>query len=270
MQEHVPALAPIACIAILASCNAVFAEGVIAPAGPRAVPELTAAEEIAGEEWIPSDAPDDVEAVERIVPSGYDADKTMALEPDACLALLDDWHVPYEAAEGAPGSILTPIRLAGPVVGVTFRIPWRARESHDVLDCRLAVALAQWAVMLRERGIVEVHLFSFYRQGNRRGTSDSAGRGLSQHHFGLAVDAGWFVLEGDEILSVKDDFAVSGSGEACEREPDGDRAAILVGAFCDAQNARLFHVQLSPLHNADHHNHYHLDVGGGGGGWYVE
>lgn len=200
-----------------------------------------------------------------------DADAASALEPEECLALLAAWEIPFERVDGAPGSIRTPIRLTGPVRGVTFRIPWAVRNGHDVLDCRLGVALAQWASMLAERGIVEVRLFSFYRQGARRGVSDPAGAGrLSQHHFGLAVDAGWFITAAGDVLDVKEHFATTDGGPVCDGEADDDRAAVLLAVFCDAVRVRLFHVQLSPLHDAHHRNHFHLDLGGGNGGWFVE
>ena len=204
-------------------------------------------------------------------PSGVDADAAMALDVEACVAILEQWGVPYEAAEDAPESIEMPIRLTGPVEGVSFVIPWAVSNHHDVLDCRLAVVLTEWAVLLRQADIVEVRIFSFYRQGERRGVSSGAAGRLSQHNFGLAVDAGWFVLADGTVLDVRADFALeSDAGETCDAEPSNARSAVLVGAFCDAWDAGLFHVQLSPEHNREHRNHFHMDIGGGGGGRYID
>jgi hypothetical protein len=201
-------------------------------------------------------------------PEGLDADAVLALEPDACLALLDRWGVPYERVSNAPESIRTPLRLAGPVAGVVFRVPWRVDRHQDVLDCRLAVAIAQWAALLADRGVTEVRIYSFHRNGNRNGVS--SGGQLSQHHFGLAIDARWFVLGQEDVLDVEADFAAPPAADTCDGSVDDPRAALLLELYCAAWRERLFHVQLSPAHNRAHENHYHLDVGGGNGGRYLD
>lgn len=57
------------------------------------------------------------------VPQGLDADALLALTPDECYAQLDSWQVPYERVTGAPAEIEAPVRLTGPVAGVTYVIP---------------------------------------------------------------------------------------------------------------------------------------------------
>jgi hypothetical protein len=209
-------------------------------------------------------------APEQPLPGGLDADAILALSAEDCLAKLEEWGVPFEAVDDAPESIATPVRFAGPVAGVTFAIPWPASKHQDVMDCRLAVAVAEWAVLLRERGVVEVRLFSFYRHGERNGVGERARGRLSQHHFGLAIDAGWLVREDGDVLDVREDFVDPGGDDTCAGEVDDERGAALLDLYCAAWAARLFHVQLSPAHNRQHANHFHLDLGGGGGGWYMD
>jgi hypothetical protein len=205
------------------------------------------------------------------VPGGLDADALVALTRDECLAKLDEWAVPYEVVADAPQAIDAPVRLTGPVAGVSFVIPWDVTNHHDVLDCRLAAALAEWAVLLRERGVVEVRLYSFYRSGGRGGVTSARARGqLSQHAFGLAIDARWFVREDGELLDVQADFVDPGTDDTCAGAVDDERGAELLDLFCCAWAVRLFHVQLSPAHNAQHENHYHLDLNGANGGWYLD
>lgn len=204
------------------------------------------------------------------VPAGLDADALVALTADACYAQLDAWAVPYERVSGAPAEIDAPVRLTGPVAGVTYAIPWRVTNDHDVLDCRLAAALAEWSVLLRALDIVEVRLYSFFRRGSRQGVGAAARGRRSQHHYGLAIDARWFVLASGEELDVLADFRDPGTAETCDGTVEDPRAAVLLAAYCGAWAAALFHVQLSPVHNREHANHFHLDLGGAGGGSYLD
>lgn len=204
------------------------------------------------------------------MPGGLDADALVALTAEACYAQLDAWRVPYERVGRAPSGIEAPVRLTGPLAGVTWAIPWRATDHHDVLDCRLAAALAEWSVLLRALDVVEVRIYSFYREGSRQGVGAAARGRPSQHHYGLAVDARWFVLATGEVLDVLADWRDPGADETCDGAVDDPRAAVLLSAFCGAWEAGLFHVQLSPAHNREHANHFHLDLGGGNGGRYID
>ncbi len=204
------------------------------------------------------------------VPQGLDADALVALSSEACFAQLDEWQVPYERVSSAPSGITDPVRLTGPVAGVNYVIPWRVTNHHDVLDCRLAAALAEWSVALRALDVVEVRIYSFFRRGSRQGVGTASSGRRSQHHYGLAIDLRWLVLESGEVLDVLADWRDPGTDETCDGSVDDPRAAVLLAAYCGAWAARLFHVQLSPAHNREHANHFHLDLGGGNGGWYLD
>ena len=247
--------------------RSVGAAGQESIAGAPLPATATAAQALPAEP-VPSD---DAEVEVAPVPEGLDADAILALTPDECRAQLDAWKIPYEVPDDPPVSIDAPIRFTGPVVGVTFAIPWTATNGNDVLDCRLGVALAEWAVLLRERKVVEVRLYSFYRHGARHGVTAARAQGqLSQHHYGLAIDARWFVLDGGEVLDVAADFVDPGTDDTCSGASDDAEASVLLDIYCTAWSARLFHVQLSPAHNREHANHFHLDVGGANGGWYLD
>lgn len=219
----------------------------------------------------PDDAPPEGAAEpEAPVPQGLDADALVALTSEQCFAQLDEWQVPYERVSGAPSGIADPVRLTGPVAGVNYVIPWRVTNHHDVLDCRLAAALAEWSVVLRALDVVEVRIYSFFRRGSRQGVGTASSGRRSQHHYGLAIDLRWLVLESGEVLDVLADWRDPGTDETCDGSVDDPRAAVLLAAYCGAWTARLFHVQLSPAHNREHANHFHLDLGGGNGGWYID
>ncbi|MBI5489401.1 MAG: extensin family protein [Deltaproteobacteria bacterium] len=201
--------------------------------------------------------------------TGYDADDILALDPDECRAVLADWGVTWETADDAPETIEDPIRLTGPAGGVRFRVPGEDVAPHDVIDCRFAVALAEWGAQLHERGVVEVDAFGFWRGGHRVGSHvrDEP----TQHNYGLAIDAAYFVLEDDSKLVVLSDWEISGGEDwTCDATPEGDAAALLLDFFCAPAEASIFHVYIGPAHDAEHHNHFHFDLGGGGeGGWFL-
>ena len=203
--------------------------------------------------------------------TGYDADAIFALGPDECRAVLADWDVAWEPATDAPETIADPLRLTGPAGGVLFRVPGDDVGPHDVLDCRFAVALAEWGALLRARGVVEVDAFGFYRRGGRVGSHvrDEP----TQHNDGLAIDAAQFVLEDGAKLEVLGDWNIEGGDDwTCDATPADESAALLLQFFCDPADASVFHVYIGPAHDREHRNHFHLDVGGSGGagGWFLQ
>ncbi|MBI5500945.1 MAG: extensin family protein [Deltaproteobacteria bacterium] len=259
---------PALTVACFGACGAILPR----PAGSGE--EQGGGPEVVEEEPNPVAGPDaepPVEPEAPPVPAGLDADAVLALTPDECFTKLDEWEVPYERVDDAPATIDAPIRLTGPLAGVTYAVPWTVTNHHDVLDCRLALALAEWSVLLHERGVVEVRIYSFYRAGSRGGVTSRRAQGQpSQHSYGLAIDAGWFVKADGDVLSVLDDWVDPGTEVTCGGSVDAADGAALLDLYCSAWSARLFHVQLSPAHNQEHENHFHLDVGGGGGGWYLD
>jgi len=72
---------------------------------------------------------------------------------------------------------------------------------------------------------------------------------LSEHAYAKAADIAAFVLADGREISVLRDYRSSG--------PDGDFLREVRERACD-----LFDVTLGPDYNADHANHFHLDVGG--------
>lgn len=72
---------------------------------------------------------------------------------------------------------------------------------------------------------------------------------LSEHSFARAIDVAGFVLADGREITVLGDYRSSGA--------EGDFLREIRQRACD-----LFDVTLGPDYNADHENHFHLDVGG--------
>jgi hypothetical protein len=83
----------------------------------------------------------------------------------ACEAELTARQIPFRR-ERALG-VLAPVRLSGPLRGVWFRGEGtdaeRAQSPHEIVDCRLVLALDDCAEVLLRHDIVEVRHFSMYR-----------------------------------------------------------------------------------------------------------
>lgn len=161
--------------------------------------------------------------------------------------------VPRKSAPGVPW----PIRLKGDVRGVTFAQQDHT-ETHEILDCRLAMALSEWARQLRRAGVKRVEYYSMYRPGARIAGSGS----VSGHAHGLAIDAARFSLQNGKVADVQEDWEGRTRGEApCPLRSDEDRESrLLRSVTCSAADRRLFQVVLTPHYNHAHDNHVHLEV----------
>ena len=189
-----------------------------------------------------------------------------SMTPEACLRELDARTIPFipEAADG----VGIPVRLTGPLRGVTFRSgasdERRATTPHEIADCRLVLALDDFAALLVRHDVVEVIHYSMYR----RPRSSSAREQKSQHAGALAIDAARFVRSDGSVLSVLDDFhGRIGARPTCgprarPRRPTAETTALRA-ILCEAVDARIFHIALTPNFNRPHRNHFHLELNPG-------
>lgn len=128
---------------------------------------------------------------------------------------------------------------------------WEAPEPM-AMTCDLAAKMHMW-----ERHIVipaaEKYLGSPVKEIKAFGTFQCrrvAGHDkLSEHAFAKAADISGFVLEDGREITVLKDFRDKGD--------KGDFLREIHDRACG-----LFDVTLGPDYNADHANHFHLDVGG--------
>lgn len=173
----------------------------------------------------------------------------------ACHAALREAGVPFQRVSAAAG-VKWPIRLSGPVRGVYFEQLDRDK-TFAVLDCRLALALVDWAPVLRRAGVRRVMHYSMYRPGARIGGSGS----VSSHAHGLAIDAAKFELDSGAVIDVLDDWEGRKRGQSpCPVRRDESRASrIMRQVTCQAVDRNVFQIVLTPHYNRAHSNHLHLE-----------
>src|SRR6476469_3118389 len=120
------------------SCALACGAGAVALAGA-----LAASERQAGAHEPDVEAPEDASATPAV--------KYASLDQTACEAELGRRGVPFTPVADARG-VLAPVRLTGPLHGVTYRstLPEKQRASSpwEILDCRLVLALDDFAEVL--------------------------------------------------------------------------------------------------------------------------
>jgi hypothetical protein len=229
-----------------------------------AAPESRAAfgAPVAVPDWLPAPRP-----VEQDAP----ALRYGRLDREACEAELQRRAIPFVRVEAR--GVLAPVRLRGALHGVAFRtgLPeWqRASSPWEIVDCRLALALDDFAAQLATHDIAEVIHFSMYRPPV---SSWPEGKLAARHPGALAIDAGTFVKRDGTRLEVQRDFHGRIGAPTCTPaagpHPATREALELRRIVCDAAGAHLFNVVLTPDYNWPHRNHFHLEVTSGVG-WFV-
>jgi hypothetical protein len=189
------------------------------------------------------------------------------LDRATCQSELERRGIPFTPVSEARG-VLAPVRLSGPLHGVTFRtgLPaaQRATTPWEIIDCRLALSLDDFAAQLATHDVVEVVHYSMYRPPSAKWPEQKL---ASRHPGGLAIDAASFVKKDGTTLQVERDFHGHIGAPTCGRgagpSPTSPAASELRRILCDAADARLFNVMLTPDYNWPHRNHFHLEVTAG-------
>lgn len=187
-----------------------------------------------------------------------------SMAPDECLAELKARDIPFveETARGVD----QPVRLTGPLHGVTYRTDESAekRETspYEIADCRLVLALDDFAQVLEKHDVVEVRHYSIYRPPGK-----SLAKVPKQHAGALALDAGRFITKAGATLDVTKHFHGAIGDTTCGAKaaphPVTPEATELRSILCEAVDEHLFNIVLTPNFNRPHHNHFHLEVASG-------
>ena len=191
--------------------------------------------------------------------------KYASLSREACEAELGERKIEFDR-ETARG-VLAPVRLKGALHGVEFRTnlndDQRATTPWEIADCRLVLALDDFAAILEKHQITQVRHYSMYRVPPKSWSDDKLG---SRHNGGLALDAARFIRADGTKLDVLDDFKGKRGSKTCgpkARKVKDPVALELREIVCAAVDQQLFNVVLTPDFNKAHRNHFHLEVTAG-------
>ena len=253
-------------------------------ASPRAVlPPAPAAVAVAVADPVPVPGPVPVSvsasaSVSVPVPTALSATVTLAaptiagppavayggLTGDACEALLTQRNIPYARVASARG-VDRPVRLTGRLHGVDFHggepPDQRTTSPTEIVDCRMALALDDFAVILATHGIKEAVHFSIYRAAPGGTPLDAA---TTDHQAALAIDLAALIESDDSRTGVLEDWKGGVGTKTCGKwagpQPVTKRGQRLRAILCETAAAQMFHLVLTPNFNDAHHDHFHLEV----------
>jgi hypothetical protein len=185
------------------------------------------------------------------LPSGAD---------QSCLAALEGAGVPFVGA-GAVRGIATPIEVTGPIGGIRL-----ISRKSALMDCELAMTLADAAPAMRELGVTGLAFSSTYNYRTVKGSSN-----LSGHAFGLAIDVHEVETATMGRLDIERDYAHDrgrwssyGRGvrsvSSCVGSPATESGRLLRALACQLASRSTFHLVITPDDNYDHRNHLHLEA----------
>lgn len=202
-------------------------------------------------------------------PSNAPAYLTYArMDRATCEGELARRQVPFARAAETPG-VMAPVRFTGLVNGVSIHggaaPAQRATSKYEIFDCRLALAMSDFTAMLAGRGVTEIIHLSAYRPQSESGcTPRHPGE---QHCAALAVDVGYFKRRDGTTLTIEKDFGGRIGQDTCSGrfgpQPASANGLELWGIVCEAARRTTFNTILTPNYNAEHRNHFHLEVAAG-------
>ncbi|MBS2018065.1 MAG: extensin family protein [Deltaproteobacteria bacterium] len=191
-----------------------------------------------------------------------------ALDRATCEAELGKRKISFERVAEARG-VVAPVRIPGAIGGVTFHsmLPPSQRKTspYEIYDCRLVLALDDYAKILSKYDIVEAVHYSVYRPPSPKAVANGPGR---RHSGALAIDIGWFKTKDGKTINVEKDFHGRIGQKPCGPKATPTtglpgEASTLRALVCEAADAQLFNVMLTPDYNWPHRNHFHFEVTAG-------
>lgn len=189
------------------------------------------------------------------------ASRFASLSGPQCLAEMTRRKLAVKRFRGAASGVNTPVRVTGPLGGVRYVTPG-AKSPYGILDCRLALTLAELGTLLGKHGVIEVRVDNMYRpKAHLPGKKKP-----SQHSYGLAIDLTQLKLADGTELNVERDFEGAIGEPVCGERARAElskEAGKLRNIICDVARAELFHHILTPNHDAAHRDHFHLDIARG-------
>jgi hypothetical protein len=183
------------------------------------------------------------------------ATRYVSMSTEECLAELDARHVDYTRVHRT--DIETPVRLNGPLSGVPFHtlLPKKERERspYEIFDCRLVLALDDFAKILLRHDIVDVMQYSAFRPL----VPGVVKRG---HERALAIDIAFFRRADGSAYNILRDFTPIARERPCTSLIRAEGPRELRAVVCEAIEQGIFHVALTPDYNAPHRDHFHLEI----------
>jgi len=197
------------------------------------------------------------------------ASRYASMDRATCEGELARRNAPFERVASETRGVIAPVRVTGALSGVEFHsmLPAAQRRTspYEIYDCRLVLALDDYAKILARHDVVEVIHYSVYRPPTAKAVPSGPGR---RHSGALAIDLATFKTKDGRVLNVEKDFHGRIGGKTCGPAAAPGASLPPAGAelrkmVCEAADAQLFNVLLTPHYNWQHRNHFHFEVTAG-------
>lgn len=182
--------------------------------------------------------------------------------PADCKAALAFYGVAFTEGPENPG-IADPVTATVPIAGISWRYNGNENPRPTLMgDCTLIRSLAEAAAILAARDVVEVTDIGVY---NYRciggGTPPNCPNGISQHAYAKAIDIAGVTNSAGDYFSVNDDWVIDPNAEeTCQAPTEPGKDQFLHELICALKTAKVWNIVLTPNYNADHRNHFHVDL----------
>ena len=196
------------------------------------------------------------------------AEPDAAVEPDSlpppatCQEALMRAGVSFTVGPMREG-VVDPVTADVPIAGISYRVLGSANPRAQMFaDCTLINSLVQAAPSFASRNITEVSDLGIY---NYRciggGTPPDCPNGISQHAFATAIDIAGVEQADGTFYSVNDDWVIDPNAEeTCDAPTNPGKDAFLHELICELKANAVWTIVLTPNYNADHRNHFHVDL----------
>jgi hypothetical protein len=174
--------------------------------------------------------------------------------------------------------VVDAIHVTGKINGVLFANGTSDKPMGDPVACAFAETLWDFAALLKSKGFVKVGTLGSYcyrcccawsTTNFCRGLTDPepmcGTSGYSNHSWGRAVDVRYLYKADGTMYDINDpkQFVKWSTTETCTKGLPAQTGISkeLYQLACDATATKIFGTVLTPNYNADHRNHFHMDIG---------
>jgi hypothetical protein len=179
-----------------------------------------------------------------------------------CRQILDGVGQKYTVGPMNKG-VKDPITVTLPIRGLNF-FAYGGTKAQTALfmDCSLAVALHKLAGALQPKGIVALEHIGIY---NYRciggGNPDTDNCTPSMHAQARGIDIHELRDMAGTTYNVETDWIIDPDAEkTCSAKTANVKDALLHEVACNWNALAIFNIILTPNYNADHRNHFHVDL----------
>jgi hypothetical protein len=163
--------------------------------------------------------------------------------------------------------IADPVTITMPMNGIpTTAVGASSPRKTWLMDCNLALSIWRMTDDMKKAGLVSMVDYGIYnyRCIDQTVQPPCPGSSLSMHALGLAIDLYSVTSHDGTVYTVLTDFVIdtvlAGQNTCTAAWKPGDKNIFLHTLLCELAGDHVYNIFLTPNYNADHRNHFHMDL----------